>query len=170
MGTIIQSFVTKVETLMILLLMIISASNGKYYLIETNDNDNKTGQDYMMNDVNRDVQMGCVPGSIIQGREVACVRIEDNYCVEELNPDAATPLECRERCAQMVPDEYGNECFFASWYTNTQRCVLYRSNRVIVFPWQFVLVCQRPNPNVKNVQCRHDHFKWHDEGDCDWPP
>ena len=42
--TIIQSFVTKVETLMILLLMIISASNGKYYLIETNDNDNKTGQ------------------------------------------------------------------------------------------------------------------------------
>ena len=38
---------------MILLLMIISASNGKYFLIKTNDNDNKTSQDYMMNDDNR---------------------------------------------------------------------------------------------------------------------
>ena len=29
------------------------------------------------------------------------------------------------KCAQMVPDEYGNECFFASWYTNTQVGTIY---------------------------------------------
>ena len=56
---------------MIPLLLLISASNGKYFLINTNDNDNKTGQDYMMNDDNR---AGCTPGIIIPGREVACSR------------------------------------------------------------------------------------------------
>ena len=46
--------------------MIIGASNGKYFLINTNDDDNKTSQDYMME------QQGCVQAKIYSGNEDAC--------------------------------------------------------------------------------------------------
>ena len=55
--------------------MIINASNGKYFLIKTNDNDNKTTQDYMMNEDNRAGLGGpCEPVSIYSRKEVACYR------------------------------------------------------------------------------------------------
>ena len=54
---------------MILLLMIISVSNGKYYLIKTSDD---TSQDYMMSR-NR-AGVGCEPASIYSRKEVACKR------------------------------------------------------------------------------------------------
>ena len=44
--------------------MMISASNGKHFLINTYDN--KTGQDY------DDYQGGCRPGAITSKMEVAC--------------------------------------------------------------------------------------------------
>ena len=69
--TFIQSLVTEGSTKMILLLMIISASNGKYFLIKTSDN--KTNQDYMRDD-NRAGPGGCEPASVFSRREVACRR------------------------------------------------------------------------------------------------
>ena len=51
--------------------MIISVSNGKYYLIKTSD-DNDTSQDYMMSS-NRAGE-GCEPASIYSRKEIACKR------------------------------------------------------------------------------------------------
>ena len=56
---------------MILLLMIISAINGKYFLIKTSDND--TSQDYIMSS-NRQMAGRCEQDSIFSRREVACKR------------------------------------------------------------------------------------------------
>ena len=66
-----QSLVTEGSVKMILLLMIISVSNGKYYLIETSDNN--TSQDYMMDD-NRAGAGVCEPASVFARRELACKR------------------------------------------------------------------------------------------------
>ena len=57
---------------MILLLMLISVSNGKYYLIETSDNN--TSQDYMMDDNRAGEEKTCEPASVFAGREIACKR------------------------------------------------------------------------------------------------
>ena len=69
--TFIHSLVTEGSVLMILLLMIISVSNGKHYLIETSDNN--TSQDYMMDD-NRAGAGVCEPASVFSRREIACKR------------------------------------------------------------------------------------------------
>ena len=66
-----QSLVTEGSVKMILLLMIISVSNGKYYLIETSDNN--TSQDYMMDD-NRAGTGVCEPASVFARREISCKR------------------------------------------------------------------------------------------------
>ena len=57
---------------MIPLLMIMGACNGKYFLINTNDNNNTNGQDYMMNGE----QAGCLPATIYPTQEAACKRRE----------------------------------------------------------------------------------------------
>ena len=69
--TFIHSLVTEGSVKMILLLMIISVSDGKYYLIETSDNN--TSQDYMMDD-NRAGAGVCEPASVFSRREIACKR------------------------------------------------------------------------------------------------
>ena len=51
--------------------MMISISNGKYFLIETSDNN--TIQDYMMDD-NGDGAFVCDPASVFSRREIACKR------------------------------------------------------------------------------------------------
>ena len=52
---------------MILLLMIISASNGKYFLIDTNDNDH----DYIADGLEGPCDSYRVPNEVL-GKEVAC--------------------------------------------------------------------------------------------------
>ena len=59
--------------MILLLMIIISASNGKYFLIRTNANDNKTSQDYMRDD-NRAGAGVCEPASVFSRREIACKR------------------------------------------------------------------------------------------------
>ena len=108
-------------------MIIISASNGKYFLLKTNANDNKTSQDYMRDD-NRAGAGGCEPASVFLNTEVACKRGSvfglqlqvkkpfnsfskrvGSNCVEHAYPAARTPTECREEVIQMTVNKHFKE-------------------------------------------------------------